>query len=180
MSSIFDASFDKMSIEQVCFRLPGKLAVSALKRRILNLDTLVAFFDTCGTIKNGVDELKSYINELFNKYTTAEILDKFPADKHKILFVWLDEANKTRIKNDNRGTLSLKLLFNMTDAKDSAGLHEILDRILSDAELKQSQALAVLHKADVSVFAGLVNKVMRDKRDEIKSLVLNVGSIAKQ
>ena len=50
--SIFDQAYDNMSWQEVCYRLPGDLAVNALKRRVNNLDTLKMFFDNVGRKRN--------------------------------------------------------------------------------------------------------------------------------
>jgi hypothetical protein len=176
----FDAAFDNMSLEEVGYRLPGELAVSALKRRITNLDTLLTFFASCGTKSNGVKELKAHINSILNAYSATDILAKFDETHHPTLFGWVDAANQNRLKTDGRAALTTKLLFNMTDDKDVAGLTEVLDRTLKDPELKQSAVLSVLHKADTAVFPNLVNKIIRDPRPEVRCLVLSVGTEAKR
>lgn len=178
--SLFDAAFDQMSWSEVSYRLPGNLAISALKRRITNLDTLLLFFDACGVKSNSVKELKVHINNILNGYSATDILDKFDEKHHSILFGWVDETNKTRLKTDGRAAIPTKLLFNMTNEKDAEGLGEVLDRILTAPELKQAAVISVLHKADITVFPSLINRVVRDVRPEVRCLVLAVGTEVKR
>jgi hypothetical protein len=177
---LFDAAFDQMSFEEICYRLPGELAVNALKRRITNLDTLLVFFASCGTKSNAIKELKAHMNSILNAYSATDILTKFEEKFHPALFGWVDNANKERLKTDGRATIDTKLLFNMTGDKDIAGLNEVLDRVLKAAKLKQSAVLSVLHKADTSVFSNLINRIVRDARPEVRCLVLSVGTEAKR
>jgi hypothetical protein len=176
----FDQAYDNLSWEQVCFRLPSELAVSALKRRITNIDTLATFFENCGTKSNAIKELKVYINSILNAYSAVDILTKFDEAQHPTLFGWVDDANKNRLKTDASASIPTKLLFNMTGDKDAAGLGEILDRVLKEPELKQSAVLSVLHKADYTIFPQLINRVVRDVRPEVRCLVLSVGTEAKR
>lgn len=177
--SIFDSAYDEMSWEEVCYRLPGDLAVQSLKRRITNLDTLLMFFASCKNQGRAVSEIRSHVNSILNNYPAADILKQFGEEYHQVLFDWTDVANRKRLKDDAKSELTIKQLFNMTDAKDSKGLDEVLERILADAEIKQSMVLSVLHKADVSAFLPLLNRVIRDKRDEVRCCVLSIGDVAK-
>lgn len=178
--SLFDAAYDAMSWEEISYRLPGELAVKALKRRIINLDTLFNFFASCGTNANGVKDVKEHVNIVLAKYSAQDILTKFSEEHHPTLFGWVNDANKTRLKKDGKAQLTTKFLFNMTDEKDGEGLEEVLDRVLSDVSVKPSAVLSVLRKANLTVFPQLINKIIRDKRNEVKCCVLSVGDDSKR
>lgn len=173
--SLFDAAYDAMTYEEVSYRLPGELAVKALKRRILNLDTLLSFFAACGSNPSNIPELKQHINTLLNSYSALDILAKFEEKYHPTLFGWSDDANRERLKNDAHDKLTIKQLFNMTKDSDVAGLTDILERILKDPELKISQVSSVLRKADLKAFQPLLNRIVRDTRPEVRACVLSIG-----
>ena len=175
----FDAVFDELTWEQVSYRLPSPLAVSALKRRILNLDTLLSFFASLGSKPSNVPELKTHINELLNQYSAVDILAKFEEPHHPALFSWCDAANAERLKTDAKDKLTIKQLFNMTKDSDVEGLTDILDHILTAPELKTSMVSSVLRKADLKAFQPLLNKVVRDPRHEVRALVLSIGDFNK-
>ena len=153
--SFFDSAFDQMSFSEVSFRLPSEIAVRALQRRIINLDTLLSFFAICGNNSTGVPELKKHINTVLNSSSAKDILAKFEEKYHPTLFSWIDDANKARLKKDGASALNTKLLFNMTDGKDAEGLESILDSILAEKELKQASVLSVLQKAELQAFPQL-------------------------
>jgi hypothetical protein len=171
----FDSAYDAMSLEEVSYRLPSDLAIRALKRRILNLDTLLGFFAACGSKPNNVKELKDHINTVLSAASAADILAKFEEKYHPVLFDWADDLNRKRIKEDGSAQLPIKLLHNMTDAKDAVGMEAVLDRVLAEAEVKASAVGSVLGKADLSIFQGLVTKVLRDKRPEVRCCLLALG-----
>jgi hypothetical protein len=171
----FDSVYDEMSLEEVSYRLPSDLAIRALKRRVLNLDTLIVFFASVGAKPTGVPELKEHVNSILASNSTTDILDKFEEKYHPTLFSWCNDSNRKRIKEDGSSKLTVKLLHNMTDAKDAVGMETVLDRVLANPTPTTSEVGAVLRKADLTIFPNLVNKVVRDQRPEVRSCLLALG-----
>ena len=174
--SIFDAAYDEMSLSEVCYRLPGELAVRSLKRRIDNLPTLLDFIKTIGTQPNFVPELKTHINGIISNEAVADIIATFDKSLHSSLFGWLDDSNKARIKNEGRASLDVKLLFNLADEKDLDDLKYVLDSVLKDPTLRTSQIHSVLNKAEHKIFPQLMDMVAADPRPEVKECILAVRS----
>src|SRR5690348_15663216 len=125
--SIFDQAYDEMTLQEVCFRLPGELAVRALKRRVNDLPTLLDFIKAVGSQPTFVPDLKQHINGLITNEQVADVLTLFGQETHSSLFGWLDDANKNRLKNEGRESLSTKFLFNLAGEKDLDDLKYVLE-----------------------------------------------------
>jgi len=172
--SIFDTAYDAMTWEEVCYRLPGELSVSALKRRITNLDTLKMFFDHVGHQPSRVPPLKEHINTLIASTKIDDLLNTFDQNYHPTLFNWMTPANAKRFKEADPSKLGLKFLFNLTDSKDQAGLEAIMDKILAEPELVQSHLRSVLSRADDSCVSPLLTKLSLDVRPEVRAALLSI------
>ena len=203
--SIFDKAYDEMSMAQVCSRLPGELSIRALKRRILNLDTLYSFIEINKHAHNNVQELKWLVNGILASASLDEIFEKFKPEAHPVLFQWLDDSNTKRIKDNAKDKLTTTFRFNLTDSTDEAELSSIMDKVLAEdlqgivntmdpncqdctslgeacdnhyvaptSENSSKRIRAVLDKASPDVFKTLVEKVLADKRPEVKASVLGV------
>ena len=144
----FDQAYDEMSWKEVCYRLPSELAISALKRRITNLDTLRMFFDNLGSQPSSIKDLKDHVNSILSGESLDDIFAMFEEKYHPTLFTWMTQDNITRFKSYDPTKLSLKFLFNVTDSKDQAGLEAIFDKIIAEQEVNQNQLRSVLRKTD--------------------------------
>ena len=176
--SFFDQAYDNMSWQEVCYRLPSELAVAALQRRINNLDTLRMFFDNVGTRSIGIPVLKELVNEIVTDEEPDDIMEMFEKDYEQVLFNWLDNNNRKRIKEHDPDKLSTKFLFNATDSDDREGLKVILDRILQEDPFSQAHLRAVLNKTDDEHFNTLIDTVIRDSRPEVNVCVLGVAGMS--
>ena len=173
--SLFDAAYDAMSWNEVCYRLPGELAVSALKRRVTNLDTLMMFFDNVGGQGAiSVKALKDHVNELIAATSVDDLFAAFDETKQPTLFNWMTTANRERFKSYDASKLSLKLLFNLTNSKDGPALEAILDKVLAEQELNTAHIRSVLSKTDDSIVAPLLGKLAVDKRPEVRAMLVAV------
>lgn len=173
--SFFDQAYDEMSWEEVCYRLPSDLAVASLKRRVSNLDTIRMLFENVGSAPAVVNALKSHVNDILNGEDPDDILDLFAEDYEKVLFAWLDESNRKRVRDHDPDKLSLKFLFNTTDSDDKSGLTTVLDKVLAESVVNQSHLRAVLNKADDIVFGSMIDKIVRDSRPEVRVSLLSIG-----
>lgn len=173
--SFFDQVYDEMSWEEVCSRLPSELAVDALLRRINNLNTLQLFFDHAGDKLTGIKQIKERVNDIVSNEAPADVFDALENKYERVLFNWLDDSNRKRLRDDDPDKLSIKFLFNSTDSDDKDGLLNILNKIL-EGDVKFSHLRAVLNKADSSVFAHLLNVILKDQRPEVITSILSVGS----
>ena len=176
--SIFDQAYDEMSLQEVCYRLPGDLAVRALKRRVNGLPELLDFIKTVGSQPTFVPDLKNHINGLITTETVADVLTLFGQETHSSLFGWLDDANKNRLKNEGRDSLSTKFLFNLAGEKDLEDLKHVLDSVLKDAAPRTSAVLSVLDKADSKIFPQLMDVVSKDTRPEVRECILAINNSA--
>lgn len=176
--SFFDQVYDNMSWQEVCYRLPGELAVTALQRRISNLDTLRMFFDNVGTKPVGIPVLKELVNTIITDEEPEDIMEMFEKDYEIVLFNWLNDNNRKRIKDHDPDKLSTKFLFNATDSDDREGLRVILDRVLQEDPFSQSHLRAVLNKTDDKHFYSLLDTVVRDSRPEVNVCVLGVAGLS--
>lgn len=176
----FDDAYDDMTWEQVCYRLPGEMAVNALKRRITNLDTLRMFFESVSKQPNSVKAIKDHVNDIVSNEDPDDILDMFGEDREQVLFNWLNDDNVKRIRNHDPDKLSLKFLFNCTDNYDRDGLVEVMDRVLQDPDFNSSHLRAVLNKADSQHTNALLDAVIKDDRPEVRVCVLGVGGLSNQ
>lgn len=179
--SFFDQAYDNMDWGEVCCRLPGDLAVRALKRRILNLDTLELFFDAVGSQPSHVPDLKDHINTLIANSSLDDIFARFDTSKHPILFNWLSDDNVKRIKEQAQDKLSTEFKFNVAESSDADQLSNVLEEVLakdltgqSGSKTSSSRIRAVLEKADVNVFRKLAQRVLSDDRPEVRACVLGV------
>lgn len=175
--SFFDQVYDEMSWQEVCYRLPSELAVNALKRRVNNLETLQMFFDNVGDQPISVKELKSHVNNILNLENPADILDKFGTNYEKVIFNWMDDTNRQRLKNHDQSKLSTKFLFNVADSGSREDLHALMGRVLSEATINQSHIRSILSKADNTHINSLVDVILKDARPEVRACVLSVGSL---
>lgn len=175
--SFFDQAYDDMSWQEVCYRLPSELAVSALKRRVNNLDTLRMFFDNVGSQPASVKELKEHVNLLVSDEDPDDILDIFEDKYEKVLFAWMDSANKSRLKEHDPDKLSTTFLFNVTKSEDRAGLRVLLDRVLDEDPINQAHLRSVLNKADDEHFTPLVDSILKDSRPEVRVCSLGVTGV---
>ena len=116
--SIFDKAYDEMTMAQICSRLPGELAVRALRRRILNLDTLFSFVEVNGSSNTNVGELKNHVNGILASSSLDDIFNTFKQEAHPTLFQWLDSDNTKRIKENAKDKLTTTFRFNLTDSDD--------------------------------------------------------------
>lgn len=178
--SFFDDAYDNMTWEQVCCRLPSDMAVNALQRRVTNLKTLRMFFENVGKQPNSIKAIKEHINTIVANESPDDILTEFVDDFEVVLFNWLDDDNVTRIREHDSDKLSLKFLFNCTDADDRKGLSEILDRVLQDSEFKSSHLRSVLNKADVQHMTHLIDSVVKDARPEVRVCILGISSVTNE
>jgi hypothetical protein len=172
MSELIDKIYDEMPLDDVICRLPSGLAIRAIKRRIKTVDQLADIFTFQNRMTVKIPTLKSYINALVSTLSVDEILDKVKSDNYPHLFSWLDEGNSKRILKEGKDKLSIEFIFNLTDAKDIDGLLFILDRILSDAAPKLSKIASVLNKIDLKHFLQLIDVVLADKRDYVRTAIL--------
>lgn len=177
MSSFFDQEYDNMSWSEVCYRLPSELAVNALKRRVTNLDTLMMFFEHVHSQPASIKPLREHINSVISNFTVDEVFDKFDQEHHPVLFNWLNSDNKERLRKDGQENLSHKFLFNLSGSNDIDGLNKVLDKVLEQDPPKHSEILSVLNKVSNVHFNSMLEKVLRDKRPEVKVCVLSVGDV---
>jgi hypothetical protein len=202
--SIFDKAYDEMTMTQICSRLPGELAVRALRRRILNLDTLFSFVEVNGISNTNIKELKNHINDIFANSSLDDIFNTFKQDLHPTLFQWLNADNTKRIKTDAKDKLTTTFRFNLTDSDDVVELSDILEKVLSEdiqnivpiidpncadctamgnvcgvhcppiGENSSKRIRAILEKANTAVFQTLADRVLSDKRAEVRASVLGL------
>lgn len=172
--SIFDQAYDNMEWEEICYRLPGDLAVKALKRRITNLDTLDMFFSFVRDKSNGVKEIRDHVNATLNNFSVDEIFDHFEQPRHALLFSWTNADNKTRLKDGGGDALTHKFLFNLAAHDDFESLHKVLDHVLAQPAINHGELLSVLNKVNNENFIPLFNKVINDPRPEAKIMALCV------
>lgn len=181
--SFFDRAYDNMDWGEVCCRLPAELAVKALKRRIISLETLDMFFEATGVKTRDVKELKDHINELLTNSSLDDILSKFDQSKHPVLFNWLNDDNKKRIQEGGKEELDIAFRFNLVKSDDAEELSNLLDAVL-DEDLqdkegsRQSSARirSVLEKADTNVFRSLVERILADSRPEVRVCILALSN----
>lgn len=175
--SFFDQIYDEMTWEEVCSRIggEGELAVNALRRRITNLETLKMFFDNAGKKPTIVKALKEHVNSILNQFEVNDIFNAFGDEKYQpTLFTWMDQNNITRFRGFDQAKLGTKFLFNITDAKDQAGLEAMMHKILAEPEVNQPHLRAILRKADSKCLPTLLDCVLRDPRPEVKANILAV------
>lgn len=177
MSSFFDQEYDDMTWSQVCYRLPGELAVNALKRRVNNLDTLVMFFDNVGSQPSGIKELRAHVNDVIADFTVDEVFEKFETPSHPLLFNWMDSKNKDRLKDDGQENLSHKFLFNLSDPNDVTSLNRVLDSVLEEEHPAQSQIISVLNKVSSVHFNSFLDRIMKDARPSVRVCALSVRDV---
>ncbi len=175
--SFFDQAYDDMSWQEICYRLPGDLAISAIVRRITNLETLRMFFDNVGTQATSVHDIKEHINVVVADAKLDDIFEEFDVKYHPTLFNWLTQTNIDRLKEHDPDKLSTKFLFNITDADDSEGLQSVFGRILEETTPGQSQIRAVLRKADDTCLAPLLDTLLKDSRPEVRACILCVPGL---
>lgn len=173
--SLFDQVYDEMSWVEVCNRLPSDLAINALKRRVNNLDTLRMLIDNIGNKASNIPALKTHINDIISDHDVDEILNTFESKYHPSLFAWLEKSNVDRIKKEAKDKLDTVFLFNLTDSDDQSTLEEIMDRVLQEPDLKTSRVLSVLRKSDDKCLAPLLDKIIKDKRPEVRACILSVS-----
>jgi hypothetical protein len=174
--SIFDQAYDEMTLVEVCVRLPGDLAIRALKRRINDLVSLKEFVETVASQPADIKEVRSHINSVLNKYAATDILDTFPQEYHPSLFKWLSEDNAKRLKEDGKDKLTRKFKFNLSKGDELDTLDEVLKDVLAEEFVQHSQVISVLNKADATVFNQLLDRVVKDKRPEVRQCILSVVS----
>jgi hypothetical protein len=176
--SFFDQAYDEMSWQEICYRLPSELSISALKRRINNLDTIKMFFDNVGAQPSSVKSLKKHVNEILATESPQDILNTFNSNYEKVLFSWLDPNNTKRIKEHDVSKLSTKFLFNITDSDNREGLKLIMDRMLNEDPVNQAHLRSVLNKASDKNFTTLVDSVLKDSRPEVRVCALGVSGLS--
>lgn len=175
--TFFDQVYDEMSLQQVCTRLPGELAISAVKRRITNIDTLKMFFDNIGSKQpNNISELKNHINDLISGIELDDIFNTFGENYHPVLFGWLNDKNTIRLRDYDTEKLSLKFLFNIAKSDDEKILTSIMHRVLNE-DFDLSKVRAVLRKADDKCLHPLIEMLVKDKRPEVRSMILCIPGL---
>ncbi|KKL14781.1 hypothetical protein LCGC14_2512230 [marine sediment metagenome] len=175
--SFFDQVYDEMSWQEICYRLPSELAVSAIVRRITNLETLRMFFDNIGSQPASVRNLKEHVNDVVAEAELDDIFEEFDTGYHPTLFNWLTQINIDRLKEHDPDKLSTKFLFNITDADDSQGLQSIFGRVLEETTPSQSHIRAILRKADDVCLAPLLDTLLKDSRPEVRACILCVPGL---
>jgi hypothetical protein len=175
----FDDAYDEMSWQEVSSRLPSELAVSALKRRITNLDTLKMFFDSVAKQPNSVIALKDHINQIVSDAKLDDIFNLFDETYHPRLFNWLGQDNIDRIKNHDPDQLSIKFLFNITKSDDKESLCMLLNRVLTnDEDYSYNYVRSILGKSDDKCLAPLVDMIIKDKRPSVRAMVLAIPGLS--
>lgn len=174
--SIFDQAYDEMTLVEVCVRLPGELAVNALKRRINDLVSLLEFLETAGSQPADIKPVREHVNNILNKYSVVDIFDTFKQESHPALFNWLNEENAKRLKEEGKDKLTRKFKFNLSKDNDIETLGEVLIDILAEDFVNQPAIVSVLQKADSTVFNQLLDSVIRDARPEVKQCILGVST----
>lgn len=179
MTKFMDKIYDEMELMEVICRLPGELAIKAIKRRIPGADNLAEFFDAaavenetskCGAVKN-------HVNSIVGKYDDiCHVLDVIGEKYHSVLHGYLNDMNKTRLVVEGADRLSVKFLFNLTDHDDADGMKKVLDKALAEQDTVPSQILSILNKSAPENCQTLINIVLKDKRPLIQSTVLSVGN----
>jgi len=174
--SFFDQAYDDMSWEEVCYRLPSELAVNALLRRVTNLQTIHMFFESVGDQPSGNKELRSHVNNILSAEEPDDIMSEFEDERfEKVLFNWMDDVNRKRIRDNSSDDLSIKFLFNATDSNDQGGMKIILDKVLSEQNINISHLRSTLNKADDTVFVSMIDTILKDSRPEVRVMVLSVS-----
>lgn len=179
--SIFDKAYDEMTMFQVCSRLPGELAISAVKRRILNINSVLSFVTSCGNDVIKVKEVFDHVNNVIANSEVDETLDVFK-DSQPLLFAWLNDSNSKRIKSVGIDKLSTKFRFNLASSSDEQELIGILNKVIVEdsvsAEFNSSRIRSVLGKADTEVFQKLADIVLSSDRPDIRETLLGVSNYA--
>lgn len=175
MSDIVNKIYDEMDLSEVICRLPSEFAVSAIKRRLNDLESLKTFFVTRDAGGAGqFKEVKEHVNSLIQSFSIDDIFNTLPEQYHKTLFGWLDQQNKERILNNGKDHLSIPFIFSLTKENDLDGMVYVLDRVLSEPNPKSSKILSILNKVDELHFQAIINKVIKDSRPIVKSTILSV------
>lgn len=176
MTALIDKIFDKMSLMEVTFRLPNKPAVDAIKRRINTLDQLKDIFNIQNRMVVKHPEIRKHVNAIIASTSVDDLLDSMDASEHPKLFSWLDQENSNRIMEDGRDKLTIEFMFNLTKSDDLSGMEDILGRILALPTPKMSKICSVLNKIDKKYFLQLVEKVVSDKREYVRTSILATNS----
>lgn len=174
--SFFDQMYDEMSWKEVCCRLPNKMAVNAINRRINNLETLRMFFENIGKQPNSIKEIKQHINDIVRSESSEDVLDLFAEKHERTLFDWMDEENIKRLRDGNKDKLSLKFLFNSTNGDDRDGMIAIMDKILSAKEFIASHLRSVINKVSDRNLNPVLDMMIKDDRPEVRVCVLEAGT----
>lgn len=177
MSEFMDKIYDDMDLKEVICRLPGELAVKAIKRRIKKADDLTSFFEAAAVEKetSKCEEVRNHLNDIVKKYSDIkEVISAVSEVYHPVLHGYLNDGNKKRLLEEGAEKLSIQFHFNLTNSKDISGMKRVLNRILLDAHPQISQVLSVLNKIDPVHFQEIANTILSDQRANIRSSILHV------
>jgi len=135
------------------------------------------FFEHVGSQPAHVKELRTHINDVIADFTVDEVFEKFKAPSHPLLFTWMDDNNKKKLKTEGQENLSHKFLFNLSGPEDIGGLNKVLDSVLAEEHPAQSQIISVLNKVSSKNFNSFLDRVLKDARPEVRVCVLSVGDV---
>jgi len=173
--SVFDDAYDEMSWEEVCCRLPGNLAINAIKRRVNNIDTVKMLFENTGREPLRVPEIKQLVNSILSEETVDKMFDVLGSkDMQHVLYAWLDDSNTERLRDYKSDSMDIKLLFNVTKPDDKEGLIRVLSRALDEPDPPESYIKAIFRKANTECIPSLVDMLVKDKRDIVKASLLSL------
>jgi len=175
MSDFINKIYDDMELQDVVCRLPADLAVSAIKRRITDIEQLFELFITPdGGSANKCKDMKVYANSIISNTGVDKLFETFETKHHPVLFKWLNDTNSTRLLNEGKQHLTIEFLYNLSAKDDLAGMTYVLDRTLAEPEPSVSKITTVLNSVESNIFQALLNKIIKDTRPEVRSSVLSI------
>lgn len=175
MSSIFDQAYDEMALDEVIYRLPGELAVSAFKRRVKTAEDILEVLKV-REAKDAAYEysVKEHINNIISNMP-IEDLTKVDEKYHPRMFKWLNNANITRLKEYGVDYVNTKLLFNITQPDEVSVWESLLNKELNASEVNKAHVARIADKIDGDYFGSIIDKLLSDARPEVKASILKIS-----
>lgn len=174
MSSIFDQAYDEMTLDEVIYRLPGELAVSAFKRRVKTAEDILEILKVSES-KSAASELsvREHINDIIANMPIEDLV-KVDEKYHPRMFKWLNKSNTDRIKEYGVDYISTKLLFNITDPDEHTVWEALLQKTINASPINKTYIARIAEKIDSDYFGSILNIILSNSRPEVRSAVLQI------
>lgn len=138
--------YNKMTIGELCCRLPSDLATKTIKNKIKNVEDIKILITECKEDLSKVDEIKNHVNEIINNNGISKLLAVLQEDEYKKIYPLLTKTTEKKLL-ENKDLLNVTFVFNLCDKNNYDEMEYVLKRVISSKQKNVQMINTILRRS---------------------------------